>query len=218
MKITKFGHCCLLIEVPSPKGAVVRILTDPGTFSTAQNQVKGIDFVLITHEHADHYHIDSVKAVLANNPQVKIVTNKAVAALLKKENVDCGIVGHGESADLNGISLKGWGTKHAVIWKDFGQVENTGYLIGGLWYPGDAFTDIEWKPDVLALPVIAPWMKASEALDYAVRIRPRKVFPVHDAFLEGPIGAGAFHRLPKMILEKEGIEFVALDAGQSAEF
>ena len=40
MKITKFGHCCLLIEENG-----VRILTDPGTYSTQQSEVKYIDFV-----------------------------------------------------------------------------------------------------------------------------------------------------------------------------
>src|SRR3989344_5644853 len=45
----------------------VRILTDPGTYSTQQSEVKNIDFVLITHEHADHFHIDSLKALLKNN-------------------------------------------------------------------------------------------------------------------------------------------------------
>ncbi len=71
MKITKFGHCCLLIE---EKG--VRILTDPGTYSTQQSEVKNIDFVLITHEHADHFHVDSLKALLKNNPQAKVIPNK----------------------------------------------------------------------------------------------------------------------------------------------
>lgn len=52
MKITKFGHCCLLIEENG-----VRILTDPGTYSTQQSEVKNIDFVLITHEHADHFQL-----------------------------------------------------------------------------------------------------------------------------------------------------------------
>jgi len=218
MTITKLGHCCLLIEIPAGTG-VVRILTDPGIYSNSQNELKGIDFILITHEHSDHYHIESVKAVLANNSQAKIVTNSAVAALLKKEGIACTIVAHDQSVDLKGVSLKGWGTKHAVIYKEFGQVENTGYFIGGkLWYPGDNFTPIDWKIDVLALPVIAPWMKSSEAIEYAIALKPVKCFPVHDAFLEGPIGAKGFHQLPKMILEKEGIEFIPFEAGQRAEF
>ena len=84
MKSTKFGHCCLLVEENG-----VRILTDPGSYSTQQTQVKNIDFVLITHEHEDHLHVDSLKALLENNPQAKIITNKSVGALLEKEGIGC---------------------------------------------------------------------------------------------------------------------------------
>ena len=38
MKITKFGHCCMLVE---EKG--LRILVDPGNFSTAQNELMDIE-------------------------------------------------------------------------------------------------------------------------------------------------------------------------------
>lgn len=85
MKITKFGHCCLLIEENG-----VRILTDPGTYSTQQSEVKNIDFVLITHEHSDHFHIDSLKALLKNNPQAKVITNKSVGVFFGKNSIwDC---------------------------------------------------------------------------------------------------------------------------------
>lgn len=56
MKVTKFGHCCLLIEEEG-----LRILTDPGSYSTRQNDVQNIDVILITHEHPDHLHIESLK-------------------------------------------------------------------------------------------------------------------------------------------------------------
>ena len=224
MKITKLGHCCLLIEIAQEKGAAggvvsgdsVRILTDPGIYSTGQNSLTDVDFIVISHEHADHYHIDSVKSILAHNPQAKIFTNSAVAALLKKENIPCSVVGHGQSADLNGISLRGWGTKHAIVYKELGQVENTGYFIGGkLWYPGDAFTPVDWPVETLALPVAGPWLKLSEVIEYALSIKPKKCFPVHDAIYSSPKG---MHGMLKMILGKESIDFTALDAGEHAEF
>ena len=37
------------------------VLTDPGAFSQEQNQIRGIDVVLITHEHGDHLHVESLK-------------------------------------------------------------------------------------------------------------------------------------------------------------
>ena len=62
MKITKLGHCCLIV-----KEGNITILTDPGSYTTDQNTVKGIDIVLITHEHGDHFHVESLKAILKNN-------------------------------------------------------------------------------------------------------------------------------------------------------
>ena len=207
MNINKIGHCCLLITI----GDIV-ILTDPGNYSTGQDSMTGIDFVLITHEHTDHFHIDSVKAILANNPDAKIITNSAVSALLKKENINHQIVGHGQEADLRGVSLKGWSTKHAIIYKTLENVENTGYIIADtLFYPGDAFTLLDRPIDILALPVSGPWMKISEAIDYALAVKPKKCFPVHDGNLRKP---GGSHRLPKNELSKAGIEFVALEEGQ----
>ncbi len=82
MRITKFGHCCLLIE---EKG--LRILTDPGAYSTGQENVHNVDIALITHDHSDHYHIESLKTVFHNDPQTKIITNNIVKELLEKERI-----------------------------------------------------------------------------------------------------------------------------------
>ena len=49
MKITKFGHSCLLVE----EGGA-RILLDPGKYSILQNNVENVDAIVITHEHQDH--------------------------------------------------------------------------------------------------------------------------------------------------------------------
>lgn len=211
MTIKKIGHCCLYIEINK-----VRILTDPGTYSTAQNDIVGVDFILITHEHADHYHLDSLKAILKNNPSAVIITNSAVSALLKKENIEHKIVGNKEDFDMNGVSLSGWGTKHAPIYKTVEDVENTGYIIDKkLFYPGDAFTPLDQPIDILALPVAGPWMKIAEALEYALTVKPKKCFPVHDGNLRH---YGVSHRLPKNELTKAGIEFVSLEEGQTIEF
>jgi L-ascorbate metabolism protein UlaG (beta-lactamase superfamily) len=217
MKITKIGHCCLLLEIV-PAGATkpVRILTDPGNYSTNQNVLTDIDFIVISHEHTDHYHIDSVRAILNNNPKAKIITNTAVSELLKKESIEFSIVGHEQVADLAGISIKGWGKKHAQIYKSVEDVENTGYIFADtFYYPGDAFTQPNQPIDILALPVAGPWMKISEALEFALMVKPKKCFPVHDGNLRT---YGVAHRLPKRVLEEVGITFVALETGQLSEF
>lgn len=211
MKITKFGHCCFLIEESE-----VRILTDPGTYSIQQDEVKNIDFTLITHEHTDHFHIDSLKAILKNNPQVKIITNKSVGTLLEKEGIVFNIVEHGQNFDANGILIEGFGKDHGLIYTSIPLIQNTGYFIANkLFYPGDAFTNPGKQVGVLALPVAGTWMKLLEAIDYALEIKPKTCFPVHEGILKQP---GPTHRIPFQVLKPKGIRFVVLEIGKEHEF
>jgi L-ascorbate metabolism protein UlaG (beta-lactamase superfamily) len=201
MKITKLGHCCLLIEESG-----VKIITDPGAWTSAQNDLKDIHAVLITHEHQDHFHIDSVKAIIANNPEVKIYTNAAVGKLLTESAVPFELLSNGMVTDFRGIALEGHGEKHATIYGDYGQVENTGFLIGNkLFHPGDSFTKPNKPVEVLALPVSGPWMKISDAIDYAKEVTPKKWFPVHDGYLKI---YGFIHNVVKLNLDPQGIEMI----------
>lgn len=211
MKITKFGHCCLLIE---ESGA--RILTDPGTHSTGQDNVKNIDIVLITHEHADHLHIDSLKTVLQNNPQAKIITNKGVGTLLEKEGIPFSVLEDGQSSTEKGVLIEGFGKDHALMHSSIPPIQNTGYFIANrLFYPGDAFTDPGKQVEILALPVAGPWMKLPEAIDYALELKPKTCFPVHDGILKSP---GSTHRIPPQVLEPKGIKFTVLEIDKEYEF
>ena len=211
MKITKFGHCCLLIEENG-----VRILTDPGTYSMQQSEVKNIDFVLITHEHADHLHIESLQALLKNNPQAKVITNKSVGALLEKENIAFSIVEDGQNSDANGVLIEGFGKDHALMHTSIPPIQNTGYFIADkLFYPGDAFTNPGKQVEVLALPVAGPWMRLLEAIDYAVEVKPKICFPVHEGILKQP---GSTHAIPPKVLESEGIKFMVMEIDKEYEF
>ncbi|MDO8620485.1 MAG: MBL fold metallo-hydrolase [bacterium] len=211
MKITKFGHCCLLVEVNG-----VRILTDPGMFSVTQNEVTDIDVVLITHEHQDHLHIDSLKAVLQNNPKAKVVTNRGVGKLLEQEGISYVLLEDTQHKTVAGVLLEGFGQKHGVIYEEWGQVVNTGYFIANrFFYPGDALYDPKKPIEILALPVVGPWMKTSEAMEYAKRLKPKVVFPVHDALLAH---SKAFIVPYEKFLPPEGISFTVFTDGETKEF
>lgn len=211
MKITKLGHCCLLIEEKN-----LRILTDPGTYSTLQNDVKNIDIILITHEHTDHFHLDSLKIVLCNNPQAKIITNQGVGKLLDIEKIPYQLVEHGQITLCNDVSIEGCGEKHAIMYSTIAPVANTGYYISNtFFYPGDALYNPDKSIKILALPVAGPWMKISEAIDYAKEIKPKICFPVHDGILKT---LGTVHRLPNMILPPEGIQFIIPEEGKEMKF
>jgi len=211
MNIKKIGHCCLLITLPN-----TTVLTDPGSFSTAQDELTGIDIVLITHEHGDHFHIESVKKIVANNPSAVIVTNTAVGKLLDAEGIKHEIVGEGGKSDAHGALIEGYGHLHAEIYGEIGQVENTAYMLDGkLYYPGDSFFDPKRPVDILALPVGGPWMKLSEAIEYAILLKPRVAFPVHDGMFKSP---NFMHGLLGKILGDENIAFTPMGENEEKDF
>ncbi|MFM2357715.1 MAG: hypothetical protein RJA61_452 [Candidatus Parcubacteria bacterium] len=211
MKITKLGHCCLLIE---EKG--LRILTDPGTFSDGQNKVKNISVVLITHEHQDHLHIDSLKIVLQNNPDAKVITNNTVGKILDREQIKYKLIEHSQSTTIEGVLIEGFGKEHALMHSTIPPIENTGYFISNrFFYPGDAFTDPKKEVEILAVPVAGPWMKLSEAIDYVLNIKPKICFPVHEGILKTP---GSAHQIPPKVLGPKGIEFKVLPLETEIDF
>lgn len=210
MKFTKFGHCCMLIEENG-----LRILTDPGNYTTAQNEVKNIDVVLITHEHPDHFHVESLKIVLANNPQAKVITNSGVGVLLEKEGITYTLVDDGKTITEKGVLIEGFGKEHAIIYKTWKMVENTSYFIAGrLFYPGDAFYNPNRPVEMLALPVAGPWCKISEVIDYALAIKPKKCFPVHDGVLARP---DTTYRVCGTLIGEKGIKFFIPEPGKEIE-
>ncbi|OHB09614.1 MAG: hypothetical protein A3G05_01200 [Candidatus Zambryskibacteria bacterium RIFCSPLOWO2_12_FULL_45_14] len=210
MKINKLGHCCLLIET---KGK--RILTDPGSYTVeAHSKLTDIDYILFTHEHQDHYHLESLQTLLKNNPKAIVYTNSSVSELLNKEGVEHNLVKNGDSVSLGDVIVVGIGEKHAQMHSSIPLSANLGFLIDGrLWYPGDAFTNPERSVEILALPVSGPWMKISEAIDYALMLKPKIAFPVHDG-----TRFGSAHNLPLRILPTNNIEFVVMVEGDTKEF
>lgn len=209
MHIRKLSHCCLVIETKGKK-----ILLDPGSFSVEQHRkLKNVDIVLITHEHQDHFHIESLKELLKAMPKIQVIANDAVGEILAKEGVEHHVMKHGNVVDMEGVHIEAYGKDHALIHSSIPLLSNVGYFIENkFFFPGDAFTDPKKPIDVLALPVSGPWMKISEAIDYALELKPRLAFPVHDA-----IRFGSAHKLPEMILGKNGIEFISLEEGGELE-
>jgi L-ascorbate metabolism protein UlaG (beta-lactamase superfamily) len=176
MVITKFGHACVRIE-----HAGVTLLVDPGNF-TGPEALPGADAVLLTHEHPDHVHPEHLRSL-----DCPVLTIAAVAERLAEEAPDLAdrvrVVAPGERFDA-GLPVTAVGELHAVIHPELPRLHNSGYLIeaGGtrVFHPGDALTGPGEPVDVLCVPVSAPWLKASEAIDFARDVRAPVNLAIHD--------------------------------------
>jgi len=210
MNITKIGHCCLFVEVNG-----VRLLTDPGCFSDKQNALAHIDAVLITHEHADHLHIPSLQEVIKNNPDVTVYANESTGKLLGEKNIERSIMTEGGVLDIKGVEIQTWNCDHAEIYEGITPVLNTALFINNvLLYPGDAFYVPNVGVHTLALPIVAPWCKTSEVIDYAKTIKPTQCFPVHDGLLHAQHGA-PFRMLASKFVEEAGIKYLDIKEGET---
>ena len=214
MKIKKLGHCCLLIDTGE-----VKILTDPGAFTIdSHKEVTGIDIILITHEHADHLHIGSLKEIIANNSKVKVITNTSVGKLIEAEGIEYEVLEGKDAKEYLNTLIEAYDAKHAEIFEEIAQVQNTGYFIDNkLFYPGDAYCDPEKDVDILALPVAGPWCKIPDAIRYALKLKPNKVFPVHDGMLQTK-RVGGSHAIPLKVLQENNIDFISMIEGDEIDF
>ncbi len=211
MKITKFGHCCVLVEEGS-----LRALIDPGVYNDFPEVAA--DILLITHEHPDHCHIESVQKIVAIHPNIEVITHAAVRELLTKSGITATVIADGETVVRKGVEIMSSGHTHAHVHPDLPVCVNTGFFVGKkLFFPGDCFHVPQEKVEVLALPVAGPWMKLSEAIEYAKAVHPRVVFPVHDGMLKD-IALASSRSHPTAILTPLGIEFRDMRAGSVDEF
>lgn len=210
MHIKKLSHCCLVIDVPTKDGKQARIVMDPGSYSIEQHdKIAHADVILITHEHQDHFHLESLKAMVKRSKDAVVIANDSVGEILEKEGVPHRVMKHGNAVDVKGVHIEAYGKDHAVIHKSLPTFSNVGFFIEGrFFFPGDAFTDPERPIDVLALPVAGPWLKISESIDYALALKPRMAFPVHDLGLPSMLS-----RVSDAVFKGSGIEYVKLENG-----
>jgi L-ascorbate metabolism protein UlaG (beta-lactamase superfamily) len=211
MRLTKFGHSCLLVEEGGD-----RVLLDPGSFSDGYERLEGLTAVCVTHQHADHLDAERVRQVLDRNPGVQVVSDEGSAGALAAAGADVEVVHDGDELTLGGLGLRVVGRDHATIHPDLPVVPNVGYLVGGrLFHPGDALTEPGEPVEVLAVPAGAPWLLLADAVDYLRRVGPRVAVPVHERVLSEAGIKIHYGRLEE--LGGEGTSFRVLDDGNPVE-
>ncbi|MDO5744843.1 MAG: MBL fold metallo-hydrolase [Micrococcaceae bacterium] len=189
MEITKFNHSC--IRVQSGGRA---LLIDPGTFSPVEQALEGVEAILVTHEHPDHFDSTPVLAALAVDTELALYAPPALAESLRAAAQEAGVpdagkrihgVGPGERFEAAGLGISTHGGFHALIHHALPTVANIGYFIGGkLYHPGDSYQvpeGIEVK--TLLIPAHAPWAKIGETIDFLSMVSAPQNFPIHDGLL-----------------------------------
>lgn len=215
MNITKLVHSCLIVESGDK-----RILTDPGNFSWQSGLVtlellKGIDAVVVTHIHPDHFHEEFVKAIHQASPEAAWYGPAEVIRQLESWGVQ-------GSQDSHDNDIRFIESKHADLapWLKQ-QPEHTSFvLFNDLLIGGDCHTLTESHGARIFGAAIngGPW---GAVLGFIRMIdemtdRPEVVIPLHDWHFNEEARRVVYGRLPE-VLSELNVEFVPLENGVSRE-
>lgn len=183
MKISKYVHSCLVFEQDGFK-----LLFDPGTFSFAEGIVtpdmfKEVDAVIITHIHPDHFDPENLKKIIELS-EAKLYTNSQVAAETEKLGLHAELITEG-NLTIGPFNLKAISVIHEPL-LDNPTPEMTAFVINDkVLHPVDSFEEklLEYKGiELVILPTMAPFCTEIKIADFADRLQPKRILPVHDGF------------------------------------
>lgn len=177
MQLTKYEHSCFTVEKDGQL-----LVVDPGGFTSDFIAPAGVVAILVTHEHPDHFDHEQLEAIINENPDAVIIGPESITSAI--EVFTTHTVDQGDTFDIGPFHLEFFGGQHAVVHPSIPVIASVGVMINELlYYPSDSLTLPGRPVDTLALPIDAPWLKISESIDFLKQVRPRFVFPVHDAIL-----------------------------------
>lgn len=219
MRILKYIHSCLLLEEGGDK-----ILFDPGKFSFVEGVVEPDAFqdlsaIIITHQHPDHVDDDALKKIVGNTPAAVVITNAEIKSRLAEQGVTAELLEDG-SRSVGGFNVEAVTAEHAPI-LNAERPRNVAYRVNRkLLHPGDSFDRSldAWKgTPILALPIMAPWTTELEVAEFALRMAPQRIIPIHDGYAK-EFFLRQRHENFQKYFAKQGIDFYSLDKpGDSVE-
>jgi L-ascorbate metabolism protein UlaG (beta-lactamase superfamily) len=182
MQITHFGHACVLVE-----SADVRVLIDPGGFSSGFEEVRDLDAIVVTHQHPDHLDRGRLPDLVRANPDVRLFADPESLPILG----ELGLTAeehHQAGVDVGGLTVTPVGETHALIHEDIPRISNVGVTLSAegeptFFHPGDALDADPGHVDVLAFPLNAPWQASRDMTHFLRRLGVARAFPIHDGLL-----------------------------------
>lgn len=176
MNMTKFEHACF---VATKNGQSV--VVDPGVLSPDFKAPENVVAIVVTHLHPDHWDAEHLRTMSG----VPIYAPEDTTKAMHESGIDATTVKPGDTISAGDFRLTFTGGKHVPIHPDAPVCQNVGVLIddGEIYYPGDSFAEPGMPVNILAIPIAAPWMKTSEAMDFLTAVKPKRAFPTHDAVL-----------------------------------
>jgi len=197
-----------------------KLLIDPGAYTFIEKKVNPedigkVDVVAITHKHLDHYAPDALR-LIAKSGSFTIVTHKDIADPLAQEGFRTVSLSDGKTVMSEGFSIKVLKAPHEHIPTEIPH--NQALLINDtLLHPGDSLSVSGIKKcEVLALPIAGPWLKLVDALEFAKKLKPKVVIPIHDVMIKDFM-LERIYAMCAAYLEKNAIAFHPLALGESLE-
>lgn len=214
MTITKYLHSCIMLE-----GDGYRLLIDPGRYAFIENKLKpeeipAPDIILLTHSHGDHYD-PAAAATIARPKHAEFIVPAGFQEQLP-EGREVYEADDSDELQRGPFVIKPIDAPHEELPQPVPT--NIAYLINDRFlHPGDSLRVNVERIEVLALPVSAPWMRSIDGIDFAKRLRPRIVIPIHDASVKDFSLLTLYERNFGPHLAKLGIDFRPLGLGESLD-
>ena len=232
VSITWLGHATVLYRSARGKSVLVDpwIEGNPASPPDAK-KLAGVDIMLITHGHSDHYG-DALTIAKKFHPE--IVCNFEISLHLGTKGVTEKLHGinTGGSVTLDGIKVTMVPALHSSSIQDGDRIlpagDPCGFVIRfedgqTIYHAGDTgfFGDMKWigelyKPSVAVLPIGDVYtMAPREAAVAAKLIGAKRIVPIHHSTFPGLPGTP--DALRKELADQRDIEVVELKPGETAE-
>jgi L-ascorbate metabolism protein UlaG (beta-lactamase superfamily) len=200
MQLTHLGHSTVLVET-----AGLRVLIDPGNFSTAWHGLTELDLIAVTHLHPDHIDPEHVPALIAANPGARVLVEPSVIDTYHLTGAEPLAVD--ATVTMGGLSISAVGGVHAVIHRDIPQIGNVGLVLSGageptFFHPGDSLAAVPPSVDVLGVPAYGPWAAMKETVDFVRAVGAPNGFCIHDGLLNERGWALSFNRINEITATK----------------